>query len=61
MYGHILFFGTVDMAHSITLTAFTNNHSSALLPPIYAMLANIQIAHARKAPKLLLSGAREFL
>ena len=39
--------------------AFTSNNMMASLSPIYALLANIQIAHARKAPKLLLPGARE--
>jgi RNA polymerase-associated protein CTR9 len=32
----------------------------ALLPPIYSLLANIQIAHARKAPKVILNDARKF-
>ncbi|KAG1889868.1 hypothetical protein F4604DRAFT_1707232 [Suillus subluteus] len=35
------------------------NGTTASSPPIYALLANIQIAHAQKAPKLVLSEARE--
>lgn len=38
--------------------AFQNNGSAGLLPPIYSLLANIQMAYARKAPKLILSDAR---
>jgi len=37
---------------------FRMNASAASLPPVYSMLANIQIAHARKAPKLVLQNAR---
>ena len=43
------------------LSAFQSNGSSSSLPPIYSLLANIQIANARKAPKLKLPDAREFL
>jgi RNA polymerase-associated protein CTR9 len=32
---------------------------TASLPPIYSLLANIQIAHARKAPKIVLLDARK--
>src|SRR5277367_2579756 len=33
----------------------------ASLPPIYSLLANIQIARARDAPKLILPDARKFI
>jgi RNA polymerase-associated protein CTR9 len=42
-------------------SAFQSNDSSSSLPPIYSLLANIQIAYARKAPKLKLSDARKFI
>jgi len=32
----------------------------ASLPPIYSLLANIQIAHARKAPKIVIPDARQY-
>lgn len=32
----------------------------ASLPPVYSLLANIQLARARKAPKLVLQDSREF-
>ena len=38
-------------------SALTTNGSTAASPPIYALLANIHLAHARKAPKLVLSDA----
>lgn len=41
------------------LVALTANGTTAQSPPIYALLANIQIAHAQKAPKLILSDARK--
>ena len=44
-----------------TLPAFQSNDSSSSLPPIYSLLANIQIANARRAPKLKLSDARKFV
>lgn len=40
--------------------AFQANGTASLLPPIYSLLANIQIAYAQKAPKLKLSSARAF-
>lgn len=43
-----------------TLSAFQSNDFSSSLPPIYSLLANIQIANARKAPKIRLSDARKF-
>lgn len=41
------------------LVALTANGTTAHSPPIYALLANIQIAHAQKAPKLILPDARK--
>ena len=35
------------------------NGTTGQSPPIYALLANIQIAHAQKAPKVVLSDARK--
>jgi RNA polymerase-associated protein CTR9 len=40
------------------LLAFQANGTTPSLPPIYSLLANIQIAHAQKAPKLKLPNAR---
>ncbi|KAF5346312.1 hypothetical protein D9758_011483 [Tetrapyrgos nigripes] len=54
--------GNLDAASKIASTAiecFKINENTASLPPVYSMLANIQIAHARKAPKILLQNARE--
>jgi RNA polymerase-associated protein CTR9 len=39
---------------------FEANGSTSSLPPVYALLANIQIANARQAPKIILPQAREF-
>lgn len=39
--------------------AFQANGSTSSLPPVYSLLANIQIAHARKSPKLILQDASE--
>lgn len=41
-----------------TPLAFQNNGSAGSLPPIYSLLANIQLAYARQAPKLILPDAR---
>ncbi|KAI9571564.1 hypothetical protein HD554DRAFT_2320692 [Boletus coccyginus] len=46
------------IAHS-AIESLTANGTTAQSPPIYALLANIQIAHAQQAPKLLLPDARE--
>ncbi|KAH0828123.1 hypothetical protein J3R83DRAFT_3795 [Lanmaoa asiatica] len=46
------------IAHS-AIESLTVNGTTAQSPPIYALLANIQIAHAQKAPKLILSDARK--
>ena len=35
-------------------SVFQSNGPSSSLPPVYALLANIQIARARKAPKLII-------
>ncbi|KAI0948961.1 hypothetical protein AcW1_008691 [Taiwanofungus camphoratus] len=54
--------GYVDQAERIARTAiesFQANGAVASLPPVYALLANIQIARANKAPKLTLQDARE--
>ncbi|KAL4073760.1 hypothetical protein V8B97DRAFT_1238806 [Scleroderma yunnanense] len=41
------------------IESLTSNGTTASSPPIYALLANIQLAHARKAPKVVLADARE--
>ncbi|KAG1735969.1 hypothetical protein EDB19DRAFT_1896149 [Suillus lakei] len=46
------------IAHS-AIESLLANGTTASSPPIYALLANIQIAHAQKAPKLVLPEARE--
>ncbi|KAG9316871.1 hypothetical protein JVU11DRAFT_2947 [Chiua virens] len=46
------------ISHS-AIESLTANGTTAQSPPIYALLANIQIAHAQKAPKVVLSDARE--
>ncbi|KIJ58709.1 hypothetical protein HYDPIDRAFT_33920 [Hydnomerulius pinastri MD-312] len=46
------------IAHS-AIESLTANGTTAHSPPIYALLANIQIAHAQKAPKVVLPDARE--
>ncbi|KAF8229067.1 RNA polymerase II-associated protein [Tricholoma matsutake] len=54
--------GYLDAAERIALSAvesFQANGTASLLPPIYSLLANIQIAYAQKAPKLKLSSARQ--
>ncbi len=38
---------------------FQSSGATSSLPPIYMLLANIQIARARDAPKVLLPDARE--
>lgn len=40
-------------------TALQSNGSTSSLPPLYYLLANIQIARARAAPKLILQDARQ--
>ncbi|KAF8893448.1 RNA polymerase II-associated protein [Infundibulicybe gibba] len=54
--------GYLPAAEKIALTAiesFRANGAAASLPPMYSLLANIQIANARKAPKLILADARQ--
>lgn len=54
--------GYLEAAEKIARSAiesFQANGASSSLPPIYSLLANIQIAHARKAPKIILSDARQ--
>ncbi|KAF5374557.1 hypothetical protein D9757_010165 [Collybiopsis confluens] len=41
------------------IDSFKSTGNSGSLPPIYSLLANIQIDHSRKAPKLILPTARE--
>ncbi|KAG6813289.1 hypothetical protein H0H92_012444 [Tricholoma furcatifolium] len=54
--------GYLEAAEKIARTAiesFEANNAAYQLPPIYSMLANIQIANARKAPKVILPDARQ--
>lgn len=54
--------GYLEAAEKIAYCAIESFQSSGLtnsLHPIYALLANIQIAYARKAPKLVLADARQ--
>jgi hypothetical protein len=41
-------------------SVFTDNHSVQVLGPIYALLANIKMTAASKAPKVILSDARVY-
>lgn len=47
-----------DSDVDVFFVALTANGTTAQSPPIYALLANIQIAHAQKAPKVVLPDAR---
>ncbi|KDR75052.1 hypothetical protein GALMADRAFT_248915 [Galerina marginata CBS 339.88] len=54
--------GHLEAAERIASTAiesFQANDSAAALGPIYSLLANLQIAYARKAPKLILQDAKQ--
>ncbi|KAH9991808.1 RNA polymerase II-associated protein [Russula vinacea] len=54
--------GHLDAAEKIALSAidsFQSSGSTSSLPPIYSILASIQLAKARKAPKLKLPNARQ--
>ncbi|KAF8472978.1 RNA polymerase II-associated protein [Russula ochroleuca] len=54
--------GHLDAAEKIALSAidsFQSSGSTSSLPPIYSILASIQLAKARKAPKLKLHNARQ--
>ncbi|OBZ70980.1 Tetratricopeptide repeat protein 1 [Grifola frondosa] len=54
--------GLLDAAEKIALAAIRSlqdNGATASLPPIYSLLANMQIARASKAPKLVLPDARQ--
>ncbi|KZT10920.1 RNA polymerase II-associated protein [Laetiporus sulphureus 93-53] len=54
--------GYLDAAEKIAQTAITSlnaNGAGSTLPPIYVLLANIRIARASTAPKLILQDARE--
>ncbi|TFK25227.1 RNA polymerase II-associated protein [Coprinopsis marcescibilis] len=53
--------GYLDAAEKIAQAAIESFHatgSSNSLPPIYALLANVQLSHARKAPTLILEDAQ---
>ena len=39
---------------------YTSTGQQAVLSPVYHLLANIQLARARKAPKIHLDSAREY-
>ncbi|KAF6763213.1 RNA polymerase II-associated protein [Ephemerocybe angulata] len=54
--------GNLDAAERIAQAAidsFTNSSTTPQLPPIYALFANIRMARARKAPKVVLSDAQQ--
>ncbi|KAJ7502428.1 RNA polymerase II-associated protein [Mycena galericulata] len=54
--------GSLEAAEKVATTAipvFKSNGNSAALGPIYSLLANIKIAHASKAPKVILPDARQ--
>ncbi|TFK44271.1 RNA polymerase II-associated protein [Crucibulum laeve] len=54
--------GYLDAAEKIANSAiesFQTNGSSESPQPVYTLLANLQIAHARKAPKMILTNARQ--
>ncbi|KZT29077.1 TPR-like protein [Neolentinus lepideus HHB14362 ss-1] len=54
--------GYLDAAEKIghaAVESFNDNGVTASLPPVYSLLANIQIARARNAPKVILPNARQ--
>ncbi|KAI6131542.1 hypothetical protein EDD16DRAFT_1852708 [Pisolithus croceorrhizus] len=54
--------GYLEAAETIAhaaIESLTTNGAAASSPPVYALLANIQLAHARRAPKVVLTDARE--
>ncbi|KAI0786580.1 RNA polymerase II-associated protein [Abortiporus biennis] len=54
--------GLLDTAERLAQAAvesFQANGMTASLPPIYSLLANIQLERARKAPKIILPDARQ--
>ncbi|KAH8107706.1 hypothetical protein BXZ70DRAFT_1013744 [Cristinia sonorae] len=54
--------GHLDIAEKLAQGAIDTlqyNGSTSTLPPLYYLLANIQIARARRAPKLILQDARQ--
>jgi RNA polymerase-associated protein CTR9 len=53
-----LYFHWVIYTYGSFNAAFQTQNDVASLPPIYALLANLQIARARNAPKIILSNAR---
>ncbi|KAI0032889.1 hypothetical protein K488DRAFT_70271 [Vararia minispora EC-137] len=59
--GEYLQTGNIDAAEKIATAAvetFVQNGSTASLPAVYSLLANIQLARARTAPKFKLESAR---
>ncbi|KAL0578531.1 protein required for normal CLN1 and CLN2 G1 cyclin expression [Marasmius crinis-equi] len=54
--------GYLDAAETIVnagIDAFMQIGNEDSLPPLHALKANLQLSHARRAPKILLPGARE--
>ncbi|KAJ6498745.1 RNA polymerase II-associated protein [Mycena sanguinolenta] len=54
--------GSLDAAEKVAtaaVKAFKENHMEYALGPVYSLLANIKIAHASKAPKVILPDARQ--
>ncbi|KAJ7140486.1 RNA polymerase II-associated protein [Mycena crocata] len=54
--------GSLEEAEKVATTCvllFKENRTTGLLGPIYSLLANIKIAHASKAPKIVLPDARQ--
>ncbi|KAJ7933907.1 RNA polymerase II-associated protein, partial [Mycena leptocephala] len=54
--------GSLEAAEKVASTAvhiFKEYNNTHLLGPIYSLLANIKIAHANKAPKVILPDARQ--
>ncbi|KAF7322161.1 RNA polymerase II-associated protein [Mycena kentingensis (nom. inval.)] len=54
--------GSLEDAEKVAQTAvdvFTSNNNQSALGPIYSLMANIKLAHASKAPKMVLQEARQ--
>ncbi|KAJ7049931.1 RNA polymerase II-associated protein [Mycena amicta] len=54
--------GSLESAEKVANTAlqvFKDNTNETALGPIYTLLANIKLAHASKAPKMILADARQ--
>ncbi|KAJ6625349.1 RNA polymerase II-associated protein [Mycena sp. CBHHK59/15] len=55
--------GSLEAAEKIARMAihvFRDNGNASVLGPVYSLLANIQIAHASKAPKVILNDAQYY-